>query len=250
MKITTSARIMGLVNLTKPKKNLKESEDSGKLEVFMNTWANYNEYGADEGITPTGWMSPEEALEYCKKYAEYEPFINDVENSPVEVSEYDNAPQKLEQLIKLNNSENKEIVKAIIESGHTDDIDEAIEIADNGDYTWFPGVSSDYELGEAYINMVGSIKDTLGDRATNYIDESRLREDLRDDATNAIYEDGEYESIDDIPEEEIDSYVDSFIDDMLIDDVTLENYFDYEAFGRDLGFDGFTFTTDGCICIY
>ena len=244
---TISTEIMRYSKIKKPKKGLFEELSNDNIQVFMNTWANYNEYGADSGITSTGWMSPEEALEYCKKYAEYEPFINDIENSPIEVSEYDNAPQKLEQLIKLNNSDNKEIVKAIIESGHTDDIDEAIKIADDGDYIWFPGVNTDAELGEAYINMIGSIKDTLGDRATNYIDESRLREDLRDDAINAIYDDGEYKSIDDIPEEEIDSYVDSFIDDMLVDDVTLENYFDYEAFGRDLGFDGFTFTTDGCI---
>lgn len=27
----------------------------------------------------------------------------------------------------------------------------------------------------------------------------------------------------------------------------IENYFDYEAYGRDLGYEGFTLTKDGCI---
>ena len=52
----------------KPKKNLKEAADD-EIKLFMNTWANYNENGADDGITPTGWMSLDEAEEYAKKYA-------------------------------------------------------------------------------------------------------------------------------------------------------------------------------------
>lgn len=247
---TVSTEIMRYSKIKKPKKGLFEELSNDDIQVFMNTWANYNEYGADSGITSTGWMSPEEALEYCKKYAEYEPFINDIENSPIEVSEYDNAPSKLQELVKINNYEDKKLLKNALETGYTDNVDEMIKKLDDGDYIWFEGVNTDAELGEAYINMIGSIKDALGDRAGNYIDESRLRDDLRDDVINIIYDDGEYEDIDDIPEEEIESYTDSIINDELLDDKTVENYFDYEAFGRDLGFDGFTFTTDGCIEIY
>ena len=52
----------------KPKKNLKEAADD-EIKLFMNTWANYNENGADDRKTPTGWMSLDEAEEYAKKYA-------------------------------------------------------------------------------------------------------------------------------------------------------------------------------------
>ena len=65
-----------------PRKNLKESYDLKDAEVFMNTWENYNEYGADSGITPTGWMSIEDAIDYFEEYAEHEPFINDTDNIP------------------------------------------------------------------------------------------------------------------------------------------------------------------------
>ena len=50
---TLSNKIMEHINIKKPKRVLKES-NYDDVQVFMNTWANYNEYGADEGITPTG----------------------------------------------------------------------------------------------------------------------------------------------------------------------------------------------------
>ena len=74
-------------SFVKPNKILTEDVNttSDDVMVYMNTWKNYNEYGADlemYGIKD-GWMTPEQGLEFCKKYAEDEPFINDVDNCPI-----------------------------------------------------------------------------------------------------------------------------------------------------------------------
>ena len=106
-------------SFVKPNKVLTEDVNttSDDVMVYMNTWKNYNEYGADlemYGIKD-GWMTPEQGLEFCKKYAEDEPFINDVDNCPIEVSEYDNAPAKLKELIRYNEFEDKTLLKNAME---------------------------------------------------------------------------------------------------------------------------------------
>ena len=70
-----------------------------------------------------GWMTPEEGLEFCKKSAEDEPFINDADNCPIEISEYDNAPSKLEELIRYNEFEDKTLLKNAMETGQYSTID-------------------------------------------------------------------------------------------------------------------------------
>ena len=89
---------------------LKEESDDDLIKVFMNTWANYNEYGADEGITPTGWMTPEEAIEYAKKYEEYEPFINDTDNCPWDAEE-NGVAHELPNMKAYNDFEDKTLKK-------------------------------------------------------------------------------------------------------------------------------------------
>ena len=165
----------------KPKKNLKEAADD-EIKLFMNTWANYNENGADDGITPTGWMSLDEAEEYADKYEEYEPFINDTDNVPEElgVNEYSNIPETADMLRKYEDFDDtqREVFAAFIDDGYK--VDEAFDIVDDGDYFYVEG-------------------DTDTDLAYNYIDEIGGVENLDRD--------------------------------------TLERYFDYDGFGRDLAFD-------------
>lgn len=235
---TISSEIIRYANIKKPNKVLTESEADNDIQVFMNTWANYNEYGADEGITPTGWMSPEEGLEYCKKYADKEPFINDTDNCPIEVSEYDNASAKLEQLIKLNSLGNKEIILAILEATGDDDVDNAIEIEESGDYIWFPGVDNEYDLGKAYVDMCGDIKSAISkDRLDNYIDRDKYKESIE----NGLSEE-------DLEEMDIDGYVEELISNDISDGNIDEYYFDYEAYGRDLSYE-YTFVDGGAISV-
>lgn len=229
-------------SFVKPNKVLTEDVNtaSDDIMVYMNTWKNYNEYGADlemYGIKD-GWMTPEQGLEFCKKYAEDEPFINDVDNCPIEVSEYDNAPAKLKELIRYNEFEDKTLLKNAMETGQYSTVDEYIDVLESGDYIWFPGVSDDEGLGEAYVDMVGFEGVTSPE---NYIDRQKVI-----DMIESTYSEEELEEYGGA-EEEADVMIDSYIE--VGNKDFFEEYFSYEALGRDLSFD-YTYTSDGAINLF
>ena len=162
----------------KPKKNLKEATDD-EIRLFMNTWANYNENGADDGITPTGWMSLDEAEEYAEKYAEYEPFINDTENVPIEfdVDEYSNIPETIDTLRKYEDFDDwqREVFVAFIDNGYN--VDEAFSIVDDDDYFYIKG-DSDTDLAYNYIDETGGIEELGRDTLEQYFDYDSFGRDL------------------------------------------------------------------------
>ena len=228
---------------------IEESENTeDKTMVYMNTWKNYNEYGADLEAyrIKEGWMTPEEGLKFCEKYAEDEPFINDVENCPIEVSEYDNAPEKLKQLIQISEFEDPKLLKNALELGEP--FDYTLEKIQDGDYIWFPGVESDYELGEAYVDMCGGIQ-CISD-PQNYFNEDEFRDAIEYD--EKLYYAGEH-GIDpddeDFPEDDFEQWLDDIVEDRASNPMNDDSYFDYAKLGDELGYDGYTFTTDGCICL-
>ena len=229
-------------SFVKPNKVLTEDVNttSDDVMVYMNTWKNYNEYGADlemYGIKD-GWMTPEQGLEFCKKYAEDEPFINDVDNCPIEVSEYDNAPAKLEELIRYNEFEDKTLLKNAMETGQYSTVDEYIDVLESGDYIWFPGVSDDEGLGEAYVDMVGFEGVTSPE---NYIDRQKVIDMI--ESTYSEEELEEYGGAEEEADVMIDSYTEAGNKDFF------EEYFSYEALGRELSFD-YTYTSDGAINLF
>lgn len=228
------------------KEDVEGSDDN--IKVFMNTWANYNEYGADEGITPTGWMTPEEALEYAKKYADKEPFINDTDNCPWEVSEYCDLGTELPNMEAYNDFDDKTLLKNIIEvGGYGDDISAYIDIAESGDYIWFEGVDNDNDLGKAYVDMLGGLE-AVSNKAS-YFDASAYKDDVESDMRQ-VYADNEGVDVDDIDEDDFETYLDSYVDEVSEnwtgDD---DRYFDYEKMGRELTMDGFSYTSDGALQI-
>ena len=162
----------------KPKKNLKEAADD-EIKLFMNTWANYNENGADDGITPTGWMSLDEAEEYAEKYEEYEPFINDTDNVPKElgVDEYSNIPETIDMLRKYEDFDDtqKEVFAALIDDGY--EIDKAFDIVDDNDYFYIEG-DSDTDLAYNYIDETGGIEELDRDTLERYFDYDGYGRDL------------------------------------------------------------------------
>lgn len=162
----------------KPKKNLKEEADD-EIKLFMNTWANYNENGADDGITPTGWMSLDEAEEYAEKYAEYEPFINDTDNVPIEfdINEYSNIPETVDMLRKYEDFDDwqREVFVAFIDDGYN--VDEAFSIVDGGDYVYIQA-DNDAELAENYIDDMGGIEELGRDTLEQYFDYDAFGRDL------------------------------------------------------------------------
>lgn len=237
--------------VSKPSRELKEEvENSDDIQVYMNTWKNYNEYGADleaYGIKD-GWMTPEQGLEFCEKYAEDEPFINDVDNCPIEVSEYDNAPEKLQELIRYNEFEDKELLKNAMETGMYSTVDDYIEVLESGDYIWFPGVSDEEDLARAYVDMVGF--EGIANKE-NYFDRDNWKDEVRADEESYYREENGLEDEDEWEEHESDfeDYLDAMADEMAANYDGNEEDFDYEQLGNDLSYD-YTFTSDGAIQLF
>lgn len=163
------------------------------ISVFLNTWGNYNENGADNGFwvkLPCDLDAELEKLAEStgEEVDEMEVFINDTEINinGLEIGEYDNIEELNELAAQLESLDEYDLEKvgAIIEA-YGAELQEAIENIDN--YTYYSGMSLEdvaYELVESRYNLP----------------EFALR------------------------------------------------YFDYEAFARDLGFDGYTETENGVIC--
>lgn len=163
-----------------------------KIAVFLNTWGNYNENGADGGFWVNLPCDLDEVMEQLaestgEEVDEMEVFINDtdIDGINLEIDEYDSIESLNEIAEQLQGLDEYDIEKicAICEA-YNNDIQEAIDNIDR--YTY-------------YANM------TLEDVAYEIVDECY-----------------------DLPE-------------------FAKNYFDYSAFARDLGFDGYTETENGVI---
>ncbi len=167
------------------------------LNIFVNTWGNYNENGADGGEWITLPMDAEELEETLNKIAsamgdnDPEWAIHDyewtTEIEPREIGEMENITalnEELQELDGLDEWEQKEIAAAIEAYGYT--FAEAYERQQRGYFTLYQGMDL-VEVAEELINE--------------------------------CY---------DLPEFAL-------------------RYFDYEAFARDLSFDGYTETSYGVI---
>lgn len=171
------------------------------LNVFLNTWGNYNVHGADGGKWITLPMDPEELAETMAKIAaamgdnDPEWAIHDYEWTTdldlFEVGEYDNVVQINERLQELEGLEEWELeeVAAAMEAFSYDFL-EAVERQQKGYFILYRGMD-------------------LAEVAEELLLECYPLKDLPDIFTR---------------------------------------YFDYEAFGRDLSFDGYTETKYGVIC--
>lgn len=244
---------------------LEDNDD--EIKVYMNTWKNYNEYGADLVLYDNidGWMSVDDAIEFCEEHADDEPFINDTENVPFEVSEYDVAYKVLETLQEYESLDDydKKMIGIILSTGDYN-FEEAVELCDNGGYRWYDDVVEYEDLGYAIVDEFGSPFEAT-QYASNYIDEDKLRRDLSLDVRDMYYDTAEQEVdyehrfddpdsfdrdaeieqwLDDHEEELLDELVDEVLSGGLGDDI-IENYFDYEKFGRDVSFDGTFYFLDG-----
>ena len=163
------------------------------ISVFLNTWANYNENGADGGFWVELPCNLDEALERLaestgEEVDEMEVFINDFETdiNGLEISENSNISD-------LN------------------DLAEQLEALDE----------CDLEKLEAILEAYGGSLENALDNIDDYTYYA-----------NMTLEDVAYEIVEDCYD---------------LPDFALQ-YFDYAAFARDLGFDGYTETENGVIC--
>ncbi len=168
------------------------------LNIFVNTWGNYNTNGADGGQWITLPMEPEELEEVLENIAalmedaDPEWFINDyewtIETELGDVNEMDNIQEWNERCQEADNLEEweaEEIAAAIEAYGYT--FAEAMERQQRGCFIFYAGQDLE-EVAEELINECYNLP------------EFALR------------------------------------------------YFDYEAFARDLSYDGYTETKYGVIC--
>lgn len=241
----------------KPLKLLKESDDAANNAdeplVYMNTWKNYNENGADLTMYGDidGWMTVEKAKEFAQKHQEDEPFINDTDNIPWEITEYDNVNTQLDYIEQYQNADDKNIILALIDD--QGDVESAFNTYESGEYSFFNDVSDETELGLAYYNSVGysglSNIDSL-------IDMDKYKESFKDIVEETVREDNpELESEDEDKFEEI---VEKTLDDVaqeqlnveISDGEDLSNYIDYTKLGNQLIDSGFTITDYGAIQVF
>lgn len=255
------------------RKTLNEAVND-EITVFMNTWENYNENGADEGITPTGWMSVDEAMDYAEQYAYHEPFINDIDNPTdfdLDINEYGNVIEDLETIKTINelNEYDKKALSAIW-SYQGGSFNDSLDILESGDYQFIPDISSYSDLAYEVISQFGSIEEAVGDNITMYVDEDQMARDYEYDVRDIMYDDAPYqiaqeldieeedvteEMIEDWIDENIHDYVQSIVEEEISlaemgEPIDLSNYFDYEKFGRDLSYDGWSIESTGAIIVY
>lgn len=163
------------------------------ISVFLNTWVNYNENGADGGFWVELPCDLDNVMERLAKSTgeevdEMEVFINDYETEieGLEIAECDNIEELnelAEELEKLDEYD-VEKIEAIMEA-HGETLRNALDNIDN--YTYYSGM-------------------TLEDVAYELVEECYELSDFA------------------------------------------KQYFDYKAFARDLGCDGYTETNNGVIC--
>lgn len=170
------------------------------LNIYVNTWGNYNENGADGGEWITIPMEAGDLEKTLDRIAEnmqdFDPewFVNDyewtTEIEPREISEHENITDLNEwigELDSLNEWDQKEIAAAMEAWGYS--FEEAMDKQQSGYFTFYPNMDLN-EVAEELVNECYFTKDT--------------------------------------PD-------------------ILTRYFDYEAFARDLGFDGYEETSLGVI---
>lgn len=234
--------------------------EENKVQLYMNTWGNYNENGGDATAIGGGWMSLDDALKFAQEHSDEEPFINDVDDYvglPFEVGEYSNITTTVERIkdyLELS-EEDREIVNAIMEAVSAD-YEEAKDIFDRGSYVWYEGVQSDADLAEAVINESGwdSVVETL--TIENYLDIDYIKEQYEDDIRHELASEMDNYDIDEVTDEQLEQRLNDVID-ALIDGIkaepnvyssTLDMYFDFDSYGSDLAYD-YTFTDDGAILV-
>jgi len=232
---------------------MKMKEDSlgnNEIQLYMNTWGNYNEYGADVENINGSWMDIDQAKEFLEAHKDEEPFINDTENVPgdLDIDEYTNPWEAIEELEYIENSDDKDALIAIIES--IGNFDEAKEVYESGDYTFFPGAEDDEDLGRAYVDMVGGLEGVAN--VGNYIDEEAYKESWREAAEQDVRENNpDLDEDSDEFEDEVENWLNGVAMEELENEKAagndLSDYFDYEAFGRDLDFEGYFFASTGAI---
>ncbi len=155
------------------------------LNVFINTWGNYNENGADGGewITlPTEDINAElDKIAYSIGDLDPEFFINDYEWTTEmnirEIGEMENLEELNEEitaLAELNAHEQEIFCAAVEEWGYSN-----VDIDDLDSYVLYSDINTDYDLGYYLIHDAGIYDLRNMGTLANYIDYEAFGRDVR-----------------------------------------------------------------------
>ena len=239
------------------KKIMKESEDNGVTpKVYVGTYAKYNDGSlGGEWVDLTDFDTYEDFVDYCKELHkdENDPefMIQDKEGYPDSWYHESGLPTedefyKIQELSELDETE-KKAYAAFCELGWGDDSIEKFREAYHGEYT------SDDDFGQEIVDNMGMPQNPdlyfdfesfgrdlmydyhIGDEDNE--DAEGNPEDPNHYYDNEGYDQGEYESDYQVAEDFIDGVYGSV---EKMDKETLERYFDFASFGRDLLINDFT----------
>ena len=156
------------------------------LKLFVNTWGNYNENGADGGQWVNLPMEEDDLLETLERIAESigdrdpEWAIHDYEWTDIDfgkVSEYGSIiplNETLTRLSDLESYEQEEVAAAIEALGCS--LEEAMDRQERGCFTFYPGMNME-EVAEEIVNDCYD----LPEFALRYFDFAAFARDLRFD---------------------------------------------------------------------
>ena len=155
------------------------------LNIYINTWGNYNEHGAFGGRWVTLPMDENELQEQLNKTArvmkDFDPewFVNDYEwtgdVSPRAIEELENIielNEYIQKLDSLNEWEQKAYCAAVEVFGEIDPDD-----VDN--YRLYEDINNDYDLGYYWIEESGCYDLRSMGNLSNYIDYESFGRDIR-----------------------------------------------------------------------
>ena len=157
------------------------------LNIFINTWGNYNENGADGGEWITLPMEAgdlKETLErIAKNMGDFDPefFINDyewtTETEMRDISEMESISELNEEVNRLDGLSDweQEVYSAAIEIwGHSE-----VDLENLDEYSLYKDITNDYDLGYYWAIESGCYDlDNMGPLA-NYIDYEGFGRDIR-----------------------------------------------------------------------
>ena len=156
------------------------------LDIFINTWGNYNENGADGGewITlPMDESELEETLEsIARNMGDTDPefAIHDYEWTcewdGFEISEYDNIEELNEYCIRLSGLDeyDSKVYAAAVEIWGKDNVD----IDDMRSYNLYPDINDNYDLGYYWAIDSGCYELHKMGHLANYFDYEKFGRDI------------------------------------------------------------------------
>lgn len=158
-----------------------------KIAVFLNTWRNYNENGADGGFWIDLPCDLDEALELLAKSTgeeleDMDVFINDsdVEGIALEIGENDSIAELNEIAEALGNLDEYEAqaLEAFLDNG--DSYTEALEHVADCDYMIYFNCDNMADVAEEYVNGTGLL-DSIPDHLRYYFDFAAYGRDMEYD---------------------------------------------------------------------